>query len=144
MSSALLKAGRNKLKFTDTEPKPGDIIRVAARFYYHYGLYVSDDCVIQFGLADNTGTDPKDICVREGTYRDFCNGSFAETAKLSLAEKHKRRSVAKTIEYAKSRLGMTGYDILHNNCEHFVTDCVFGTPTSELVTQARNEIKGKM
>lgn len=130
--------------FVDKEPKPGDIIRVPSRFYYHYGLFVSEDCVIQFGHADNTGMELKDICVLEGTYAEFCNGTFAETAKLSFSEKCKRRSVNKTIEYAKSKLGMKGYDILHNNCEHFVTDCVFGVPTSDLVLKARKEVNEKM
>ncbi|MBR4852552.1 MAG: lecithin retinol acyltransferase family protein, partial [Clostridia bacterium] len=46
--------------------------------------------------------------------------------KFERQEKKKRFSPEKTVSRAKSRLGETGYNILENNCEHFVYDCAFG------------------
>ena len=39
------------MKWIMKEPKRGDMIRVASGSIYHFGIYVSDDEVIQFGLA---------------------------------------------------------------------------------------------
>ena len=39
------------MKWLLTEPRYGDMVRVKSGTVYHYGVYVSDDEVIQFGLA---------------------------------------------------------------------------------------------
>ena len=39
------------MKWSLISPTPGDMIRVKTGSLYHYGVYVSDDEVIQFGLA---------------------------------------------------------------------------------------------
>ena len=33
------------------EPKKGDIIRVKFSSFYHYGIYLDDDNIVQFGLS---------------------------------------------------------------------------------------------
>ena len=103
-------------------PSCGDIIRVKVSFYYHYGIYVDDDTVIQFGYPDNTGVKNEDIT----DIFTFSNGNICETGVCERQEKKKRFSPEKTVSRAKSRLGETGYNILENNCEHFVYDCAFG------------------
>ena len=40
---------------------------------------------------------------------------------------------------ARSRLGEGGYNILHNNCEHFVNECVFGIKKSEQEEEVRRK-----
>ena len=35
--------------------KSGQIIRTKVSFYYHYGIFVSDDEIIQFGLPNDPG-----------------------------------------------------------------------------------------
>ena len=37
------------------------------------------------------------------------------------------------MNYALSRLGEGGYDLVSNNCEHFSNECVFGKKTSNQV-----------
>ena len=125
-------------------PKAGDIIRVKVRFYHHYGLFVSDEEIIQFGARDNTGVDPESIAVIVTDIDGFAEGGEVETAKLSREEKRRRRSVRSTISYAKEQLGRRGYDILHNNCEHFVNECVFGTPHSDFVENVRKSLREKL
>ena len=41
------------MHWTMKDPAMGDMIRVELGGIYHYGIYVSDDEVIQFGLAPN-------------------------------------------------------------------------------------------
>ncbi len=132
------------MQWTTNDPKYGDIIRVKVKFYYHYGLFEDAEHVIQFGLPDNTGLDPDSIAVITTDMQTFLHGGMLETAKLSFAEKRKRRSPEKTIRYAHEQLGRTGYNILHNNCEHFVNECVFGVAESTLVDSTREEIRKRI
>jgi len=125
-------------------PKAGDIIRVKVRFYHHYGLFVSEDEIIQFGRRDNTGADPRDIRVMITDINGFAEGGEVETAKLSAEEKRSRRSVRNTLAYAREQLGRDGYDILHNNCEHFVNECVFGEARSNFVDNVRRSLREKL
>lgn len=125
-------------------PKTGDVIRVKVRFYHHYGLFISEEEIIQFGARDNTGVAPDAIAVITTDIDGFAGGGEVETAKLSREEKRRRRCVKDTVAYAKAQLGRTGYDILHNNCEHFVNECVFGTPHSDFVESVRKSLREKL
>ena len=115
------------MEWVSKEPSYGDIVRVKVSFYYHYGIYVSDDQVIQFGLPDIAAQKAEDVRVIETDVSTFLNGGDIEVG----IEKN-RHSPKKTVELAKSRLGEGGYDILHNNCEHFATECALGESRSFL------------
>ena len=129
--------------WTAQPPKMGDIIRVKVKFYHHYGIYLSDDQIVQFGLPDNTGLDPDRIAVTVTDMDGFRIGGDLEVAKLTVKERLKRFSPNKTKALALSRIGETGYNILHNNCEHFVNECVFGRHESSFVAGVRTEIRNK-
>ena len=131
------------MNWTQKTPSYGDIIRVKVNFYHHYGIYVSDSEIIQFGLPDNSGTPSEKICVMTTDIDVFANGGFTETAELDHAEKHKRRRPEDAVKIATSRIGETGYNILNNNCEHFVNDCVFGEPKSFL-DEVREKIRERI
>lgn len=122
----------------------GDIVRVKMSFYYHYGIYIGDEKIVQFGYPDNSGVEPDDIRVVVTDVNTFLSGGMLETALLSKAERLKRRSADSTVKYALSKVGMGGYHILHNNCEHFVNDCVFGISKSELIDETRKSIRKKL
>lgn len=124
-------------------PKRGDMIRTKVRFYYHYGIFVDEGCVVQFGMPDNAGVDPETIAVLTTDIDTFMNGAIPETARLSAAERKKRRSPEETVEYALSKLGTKGYNILHNNCEHFANECLFGEAKSSFVDAVREKIRLK-
>ena len=49
---------------------------------------------------------------------------------LDRKEKKRRFAPEKTVEIARSKIGTGGYNILHNNCEHFCYECVFGIKKS--------------
>ena len=132
------------MRWTEKEPKYGDMVRVQVRFYYHYGIYVDDSTVIQFGLPDNGNTPPEDIRVLSTDVQTFLNGGFLECGEPSDAEeKRKLRKPEAVVVIAKSKLGETGYHILHNNCEHFAYTCMFGEKKSFL-DDVRAKIRKKL
>ncbi len=132
------------MDFVEKTPSYGDVIRTKVRFYHHYGIYVADDRVIQFGMPDNTGTPNEQICVLVTDVYTFLNGGSLEVGEPDREERKKMRSAQQAVAHAESRLGETGYDILHNNCEHFVNDCVFGEPTSGWLEAARAKLREKL
>lgn len=125
-------------------PVYGDLIRTRVRFYYHYGIYVDDRHVIQFGLPDNTGIPNEEIRVLGTDVRTFLAGGIVETGTPDREERRNMRTPDEIVRRAQSRLGETGYNILHNNCEHFVYDCAFGTPQSGWLEAARSELRKKL
>lgn len=108
------------------------MIRVRIGAIWHYGVYVSDDEVIEFGAppvgaALSQNADQRIEAVR---IEDFAAGGIVERAILDRAERKKRIPPQKTVELARSRIGEGGYNLLHNNCEHFAYRCVFGIERS--------------
>ncbi len=132
------------MNWEPSHPHKGDMIRTKVGFYYHYGIYVDDGTVIQFGPPDGASRDPNEIEVISTDIDIFRNGGEVETAKLDLSERLKRNSADKTVEIARSRIGEKGYNILHNNCEHFANECVFGAPHSGFVDSVRRSIREKL
>ena len=124
--------------------KKGDIIRTKVKFYHHYGIFIDEENIIQFGFRDNSGINPETIAVVSTDIKTFCDSHPFETAKLSLRERLKRKSVKEIVSTAQNSLGQRGYNILHNNCEHFVNSCVFGEAKSTFLNNAREEIREKL
>ena len=127
------------MKWELRDPAFGDMIRIKSGSIYHYGIYVSDDEVIQFGLAPGRRAHLKD-CEIEVLVSDidaFLTGSFLEVAVFDRKERKKNRSPKQTVAYARAALGKRGYNILYNNCEHFAYECVTGTPYSSQTATVR-------
>ena len=118
------------MKWTLSEPKMGDIVRVKLGTIYHFGVYVSDEEVIQFGLPPTTlDRDNSTVKVCSTSVEEFMCGKFIEVCVPERHEKKKMVSRKKLVEIARSRIGEGGYHILYNNCEHFVNQCAFGEKT---------------
>ena len=132
------------MNWVEKKPAPGDIVRTKVRFYHHYGIYVSDEQVIQFGMPDNTGTPNEQICVLATDVYTFLHGGSLETGEPDREERKKMRPAAEAVAMAQSRLGQTGYDILHNNCEHFMNECAFSQAKSSFVDDVRAKIRQKL
>ena len=129
------------MKWVYQECRCGDIIRVKLGSVYHYGIFASEDEVIAFGLpptAENLSRQ-QDIKVLATDIDVFSCGNMVETAQLSLKEKLRRADPDKTVAMARERIGEGGYDLIHNNCEHFVNEIVFG----EKVSQQELEVRRK-
>ena len=112
-----------KEKWTVRELKPGDILRVDTGRYYHFGIYIGDETVIHFAGPDpHTLTDASMAAVRKDSLQHFAMGKSLE------------------VRAAESQLGQGGYDIIYNNCEHFVNKCAFGIAWSTQIDEMRSAL----
>lgn len=132
------------MDWTEKEPKCGDIIRTKVSFYHHYGIFTENDTVIQFGLPDNVNRPASEVFVIETDVYEFLNGGEIEVGVPSLAEKKKMRAPKEIVRLAREKIGQGGYDILHNNCEHFVNECAFGEHYSSFVSAVREKLRKKL
>lgn len=132
------------MEWKEGTPEFGDIIRTKVSFYYHYGIFVNDDRVIQFGLPDGPSKPAETITVLSSDIYTFLNGGELEIAVPSSKERKGMRSKKETVEFAEKEIGTGGYDILHNNCEHFVNRCAFGVSRSSFLDDVRAKIRQKL
>lgn len=126
--------------------RPGDMIRVRLGSIYHYGVFVSEEEVIAFGMppiaAYRDHPDRLRVCATDIDV--FACGSIVEIAvPENRAERKKRLPPGKSVALARSRLGEEGYNLLHNNCEHFANECVFGERRCELEEWAYNRWRSR-
>ena len=132
------------MKWTQNEPCYGDMVRVKITFYYHYGIYADENTVIQFGLPNNVQQPADEVKVLSTDIYTFLSGGELEVAELSSKERRERKPPKQTVDEAVSRIGEGGYNILHNNCEHFAYECVFGKSTSSFIDDLRKNIRKKL
>lgn len=125
------------------EAKFGDVIRTKVSFYYHYGIFVSDDRIIQFGLPDDPTKPANDIKVLVSDIYTFLAGRELEVAVPKGNEKRKMRKPKIIVQNAEAAIGRGGYDLFHNNCEHFVYECAFKEHISSLDSM-RDKIRKKL
>lgn len=127
------------MKWLPDPPQIGDIVRVKLGQIYHYGVYLSDEEVIAFGMPPVGGlpADGRDVCVVSTDIQTFLCGNFLETGKPSFTERRRMRPREEIAAYARAKIGMRGYDLLRNNCEHFAYECAFGSKQSAQVDAVR-------
>ena len=115
------------------------MIRVRLGSVYHYGIFASEDEVIAFGLppVPEYQDRPDRFTVCAVDIDTFSCGVIPEKAVFDLRERRKKFSPRRIVDNARTRLGETGYNLLHNNCEHFVNECVFGEKRSEQTDSVR-------
>lgn len=121
------------MKWQTDDCKCGDIVRVKDGAVCHFGIFVSEDEVIAFGRVPSyylTKGRGEKIVVLATSAKDFANGNFAERGVPERNEKKQLRSQNEIVAAARSRLGEEGYNVIHNNCEHFVNECAFGVRRS--------------
>ncbi len=128
------------MKWEPAIPVYGDMIRARVGSVYHYGIFVSEDEIIAFGLppAERFRDCPDRFRVTSTGIDVFSCGSIIEKAFPDRKEKRKRFSAEKTVSAARARLGEEGYNILHNNCEHFVWECAYGVKRCTQEEEARS------
>ncbi len=124
------------MKWWPGECRPGDMVRVKLGSIYHYGIFVSDGEVIQFGPPPvGTRAPDEKITVCSTDAAAFCCGNIIEVAVFDRKEKH--FSPEETVARARARMGEGGYSLVHNNCEHFAYECALGVKRSTQEEDAR-------
>jgi hypothetical protein len=109
--------------------KTGDHLVTPRIGYTHHGLYVGDGRVIHYaGFADGLSKERIEIT----SLARFSDGHGISIRKHS-SRLYKRK---KSVERALNRLGENAYNLLFNNCEHFVNWCIEGEHNSPQVNQA--------
>jgi hypothetical protein len=107
----------------------GDHLVTPRNGYTHHGLYVGSDLVIHYaGLSDGFNKESIELTSLDS----FCNGCGY------IIKSHPFRIFdgEKSVERAYSKLGEDSYNIIFNNCEHFVTWCIYGIHSSSQVNTA--------
>ena len=133
------------MKWWAGECAKGDMIRIQIGAIYHYGVFVSEEEVIQFGAppTDLLTRDSSAVRVCAATIDEFACGHMVEVAQLDRGEKRRRFSPDKTVALARSRMGEGGYNLIHNNCEHFAYECVFGIKKSTQEEEMRQKFRAR-
>lgn len=123
------------------ECKAGDIIRIPLGQIHHYGVYVADDEIIQFGEppVQTLNRNEKEIRVCVTDINSFSCGQIIEIGEPEKGDSFRRVDRNKAIRAARSRIGEDGYSLLHNNCEHFAYECVFGVKYCEQEARTREK-----
>jgi len=111
------KAERFSPIYEFISPKKGDVIRIRVASYYHYGVYLSDEEVIQFGYG--VITDGEKAKVNAVSLNRFCGDKIPEVRALKKNEQRFVKKEADIEKYAKSCLGQGGYHVEYNNCLDF-------------------------
>ena len=104
----------------------GDHLVSPRSLYKHHGLYVGNGDVIHYsGFANGLSSGSITIA----SISDFSNGNDV------YVEQHLNRQYDgdTSVQRAYQRLGEDWYNVLINNCEHFVTWCVMGVHSSSQV-----------
>lgn len=127
------------MNWRPSECRPGDMIRINLGVLYHYGIFVSEDRVIQFGLPPipEYRMPANEVEVLATDVDTFACGKIVEVAEFDKKESAAAFPRDQIIARAAARLGEKGYNLLHNNCEHFVYECVFGVKHCSQEEEAR-------
>lgn len=121
----------------------GDVVRVNMGSYYHYGVCTADDRIVQFGLPI-LNPNEKDVEVCATDINTFLCGRFAEVMVLNKKEEKQKNDVKTIVEKAENSIGEKGYNLLHNNCEHFANRCVFNVGKSNQVENIQKQMFNKI
>lgn len=109
--------------------RPGDHLVSARVGYQHHGIYIGQQQVIHYqGLFGGNEAN----LVLQSSLREFSQGNAIRIQ----THPARRYSGKKSVERAHSRLGEREYNLLLNNCEHFVMWCIEGESASPQVRHA--------
>jgi hypothetical protein len=87
--------------------------------YTHHGIYIGNQQVIHLTSANT---------IEEVSLSDFTDGNGYDTQSF-----HSKFSRQEIIDRAKSRLGDSDYNVVFNNCEHFVSWCIHDKSISKQI-----------
>ena len=114
------------MSFFNRQLKAGDHLITERLGYTHHGIYLGKNKVIHYsGLAAGLRAGPVEVT----DLIVFSQG------KRTYVQQHESRKFShrQTIKRARSRLSEDKYNLLLNNCEHFINWCIYGKASSPQV-----------
>jgi hypothetical protein len=120
--------------------KKGDVIFARRMVYRHYGIYAGRKKVIHYAKKE-INVRPK-TAIEETSIAEFSKGDPVYVIKFSKKADF-LYSPGKTLKRAKSRIGMTDYNLVFNNCEHFAYWCKTGKHESSQVKDVCEQLFNK-
>ena len=113
--------------------KKGDIIGFRRRYFIHYGICIGNSIVVH---KDKQKGHPS---VRVSYINTIDGKPFvANDTYSNLASLQKENNVM--IAEALSHMNDNNYNVMLNNCEHFVTEVKYGVKVSKQVQLVRNKM----
>lgn len=128
--------------WSQRHPQYADQIRVNRGFYYHYGIYESDDVVYQFASPKGSEISEETATINTVSLEEFLKGGILEVRDYTEEELKKKKEPEEIIKYAKDHLGEMGYNLISNNCEHFANRATFGVSESSQVNDVFSFLGG--
>ncbi|XP_066429706.1 lecithin retinol acyltransferase-like isoform X2 [Eleutherodactylus coqui] len=130
--------------------KRGDLLEVPRTLFVHFGIYLGNNRVAHLipdilpaltckkARVENVVTNKRLIAgvlakmasVRVDNVQDFAYGAIILVNSMDRHVKNNPLSNEEVARRAEKLVGTTSYSLLWDNCEHFVTDCRYGTPVS--------------
>ncbi len=105
--------------------KIGDHLVSPRTAYNHHGIYTGEQVIHYSGFSKGMSKGQ----ISKTSLEEFSQGN---TISVELHSKRKY-GPEESIKRASRRLGEDWYDVLLNNCEHFVTWCILGTHSSSQI-----------
>ncbi|NWZ66314.1 HRSL1 enzyme, partial [Acrocephalus arundinaceus] len=124
-------------------PQPGDLIEIDRPAYQHWALYVGDGFVIHVReeggpslLTSSSSISATTAKVRKDPLKKVVKNDYWHVNN-KYDESYTPRPVEEIIKSAEERVGKeVPYDVLSDNCEHFVTELRYGKAVSEQVSDS--------
>lgn len=130
--------------------KRGDLLEVPRTLFVHFGIYLGNNQVAHLipdilpaltckhagveKVVTNkrliAGVLAKIASVRVDNVHDFAYGANILVNVMDQHINNKPLSNEDVAQRAEKLVGTTSYSLLWDNCEHFVTNCRYGTPVS--------------
>lgn len=114
----------------------GDLVEFDKIVYEHWAVYVGDNRIVHYKKVGKVG---EVVCEDIDSYISdrFVLFRRAKKKKMGIINRIVHESPIfsgnQVAERALSKVGMTGYNLLFKNCEHFAKWCKYNVPMSEQV-----------
>ena len=116
--------------------KIGVHLKSSRGIYSHHGIYIGNNEVIHYsGFSDKYSA---------GRIEKVSLAEFSSTRGCEIIQhKNTKYSLLEIVNRAKSRLGEDAYQLITNNCEHFVNWCIEGEHSSKQAFMSKPFDKNK-
>jgi hypothetical protein len=118
----------------------GDHLLIHMDLFTHHGIDAGDGTVVHWANSNGQGVNPltkEGAAIQQTSYADFAAGKLVNVWNDATSF-----DADTVVSRSLNCLGQQGYNLAHNNCEHFASWCRTGEPWSEQVKNVATLITG--